>query len=174
MITLNSKIENLIKSELKFSLHYCLKVVNHSKYFYTHVESYTKNELRILLTNELINDGIVNIEVCNKLKTFRDLIEEHFNTKQVIEFKSTQNLSLQNSFNTIKKESNVKLNCILGINSIDYGYFEIYDELTRGDKWYAEGGLWFDNMELSDYDGVFALPICIENKLKELGYKINE
>lgn len=38
------------------------------------------------------------------------------------------------------------------------GGFEIYDIETRGEAWYAEGGLWFnEDMELMDYDGVFSL-----------------
>ena len=46
----------------------------------------------------------------------------------------------------------------------------MYDEETGGNEWYAEGGLWFDNKELTDYDGVFELPQPVINKLKELGY----
>jgi len=87
------------------------------------------------------------------------------------EFKAIESLSLENSFGTIKAEENIELNVTIGINDADgTGWFELYDTETGGDEWYGEGGLWFDGKELTDYDGVFALPVCVINKLKELGY----
>ncbi len=87
------------------------------------------------------------------------------------EFKAIEGLSLENSFGTIKAEENIELNVTIGIDDADgTGWFELYDEETGGDEWYGEGGLWFDGKELTDYDGVFALPVCVINKLKELGY----
>tara|TARA_R100001129_G_C5156074_1_gene200333 strand:- start:90 stop:368 length:279 start_codon:yes stop_codon:yes gene_type:complete len=47
------------------------------------------------------------------------------------------------------------------------GGFEMYD-LETCDRYYAEGGLWFDeNMNLVDYDGVFRLPTEIRKWLEE-------
>lgn len=87
------------------------------------------------------------------------------------EFKAIENLSLENSFGTIKAEENIELNVTIGIDDADgSGWFELYDEETGGDEWYGSGGLWFDGKELTDYDGVFALPGCVIDKLKELGY----
>jgi hypothetical protein len=87
------------------------------------------------------------------------------------EFKAIEGLSLENSFGTIKAEENIELNVTIGIDDADgTGWFELYDEETGGDEWYGEGGLWFDGKELIDYDGVFSLPVCVINKLKELGY----
>jgi hypothetical protein len=86
-----------------------------------------------------------------------------------IEFKAVENLSLENSFGTIKEQSGIELDVTIGIDD-ESGWFEFYDTETGGDDWYAEGGLWFDGKELTDYDGVFALPVCIIEKLKELGY----
>ncbi len=40
-----------------------------------------------------------------------------------------------------------------------YGSYEWYDKETGGERFYAEGGLWFnDDMELEDFDGCFNLP----------------
>ncbi|MBW6487489.1 hypothetical protein [Sulfurimonas sp.] len=50
-----------------------------------------------------------------------------------------------------------------------YGYFEhdVYgDELA--------GGLWFENNELVDFDGVFALPIQVADAIIELGFKVDK
>ena len=48
------------------------------------------------------------------------------------------------------------------------GGFEIYDTATRGERWYAEGGLWFDeDGDLTDYDGVFSLDSRISKWIEE-------
>lgn len=78
-------------------------------------------------------------------------------------------LRLSNSFGTVRKEDNVKVQCILRIDNDSRGSFELYDIKTGGEDWYAEGGLWFKEGALYDYDGVFALPKFIEDKLIELG-----
>jgi hypothetical protein len=90
-----------------------------------------------------------------------------------VKFKAVESLSYDNSFGTIKEENNIELSVEIGINGED-GWFELYDIESGGDEWYAEGGLWFEGKTLTDYDGVFALPKCIEDKLKELGYDLSE
>jgi hypothetical protein len=90
-----------------------------------------------------------------------------------VNFTATESLSLENSFGTIKAQDGVELQVMIRINESEdrsEGFFEIYDIETGGDDWYAEGGLWFIGKELTDYDGVFALPICVIEKLTELGY----
>jgi hypothetical protein len=88
-----------------------------------------------------------------------------------VTFYTKENLSLENSFGTIKKQMGIELYVTIGIREDEgTGYFELYDTETGGEDWYAEGGLWFDGKELTDYDGVFALPECIIEKLKELGF----
>jgi hypothetical protein len=48
------------------------------------------------------------------------------------------------------------------------GGFEIYD--TDGsEQYYAEGGLWFRDNMLCDYDGIYSLPIEIQLWLDEIG-----
>ena len=49
------------------------------------------------------------------------------------------------------------------------GWFEMYDEESRGDDYYAEGGLWFNGNELTDYDGVFDLDENIIDCVKKMG-----
>lgn len=87
-------------------------------------------------------------------------------------FTAIEGLSLENSFGTLKAEDQVKLSVTVGINRPEYGWFEFYDEETDGDEWYCEGGLWFENNELTDYDGCFCLPNFILDKLEELGYNV--
>jgi len=90
--------------------------------------------------------------------------------KTTTTFLATTDLSSSNSFGLVDKEANVELSITVGINSDDYGWFELYDTKTGGDRWYADGGLWFDNKTLTDYDGVYALPIQIIEKLEQMGY----
>jgi hypothetical protein len=94
--------------------------------------------------------------------------------KQVYEFTTTEGLILENSFGTIKGEYDVKLNVSIGINNDTYGWFELYDIETGGDEWYAEGGLWFNGKIVTMYDGVFALPKSVTDKLRELGFNVSE
>jgi hypothetical protein len=94
--------------------------------------------------------------------------------KTQIEFFTTESLSLENSFGTIKEQQNIELQITIGINSDDYGWFELYDVQTGGEDWYAEGGLELDGMSVVGYDGVFALPVAITDKLKEMGYDVSE
>jgi hypothetical protein len=90
-----------------------------------------------------------------------------------VNFIGRESLSLENSFGTIKAEENILLDVsitITGSEDRSEGSFEIYDVETGGEDWYAEGCLSFDGKELIDYDGVFALPRCVIDKLTELGY----
>lgn len=85
------------------------------------------------------------------------------------------NLSLENSFGTLARQRGVKLEFSLGIHEGGAtGWFEFYDTDTGGERWYAEGGLWFDGLVLMDYDGVYSLPQEILDKLNELGYNTEE
>lgn len=102
--------------------------------------------------------------------------------EKVFEFEAIEHLSLENSFGTIK-EAEVTLHVSVGIREkvvgIDengqseieyYGWFELFDKATRGDDWYAEGCLSFQGKKLVDYDGVFALPLCVCDCLRENGF----
>lgn len=93
---------------------------------------------------------------------------------QKVAFQVTHSLSLGNSFGTIKTQKDIKLDVTIGINHEGYGWFEFYDIETGGGDWYAEGGIWIENNVITDYDGVFALPTFITDKLKEMGYDVSE
>jgi hypothetical protein len=89
-------------------------------------------------------------------------------------FKAYESLSLENSFVTIKEQQNIELNVTIGIHDDESGWFELYDEESGGEDWYAEGGLELDGLSVTGYDGVFALPVCIINKLQEMGFDTTE
>jgi hypothetical protein len=89
-------------------------------------------------------------------------------------FQTVQSLSLENSFGTIKAEDNITLEVTVGINSDDYGWFELYDIESGGEDWYAEGSLQIENKAITGYDGVFSLSPVITEKLKEWGYDTSE
>lgn len=87
-------------------------------------------------------------------------------------FNTKQNLILENSFGTIREESDVNLIVNLSLFIKDtYSAFEFYDEDTGGENWYAEGGIWHSKDKvIYEYDGVFSLPKPIIHKLNELGF----
>ena len=58
---------------------------------------------------------------------------------------------------------------IVTIENKNYGYFELGE--TQYD--YIEGGLWFKNNELVDFDGCSVLPLTIGQMIEKLGYKID-
>ena len=80
------------------------------------------------------------------------------------------NLTKETTYGVVGKAKNIKLSVEVTVFDNNYGCFEIYDIETGGDEWYAEGGLWFDGKELTDYDGVFELPSFISDKLREWGF----
>jgi hypothetical protein len=54
------------------------------------------------------------------------------------------------------------------------GYFEMYDEESGGEDYYAEGSLLFSGNELTDYDGVFELDENVIQCLKDWGADVDE
>ena len=56
--------------------------------------------------------------------------------------------------------------------SISEGGWE-YQEDEDDEDSYSEGGLWFENRELVDFDGAYELPKKVISALKKLGYKID-
>ena len=49
----------------------------------------------------------------------------------------------------------------------EYGYFQ--NDITG-----TEGGLWFDGLRLSDYDGVFELPKQVHVALVNAGFNLED
>ena len=89
-------------------------------------------------------------------------------------FQATQSVTLETSYGVIKEENDVVLEVTVGINSDEYGWFELYDIESGGEEWYGEGGLWIDGKTITMYDGVFSLPTPVIDKLKEWGYDVSE
>ena len=123
---------------------------------------------------------VINNYPTTKLFTWEDIkpyLEELAKQVRVYptveKFKTTQNMIRETSYGIVGKENEVELNITVGIKSEGRGWFEVYDEESGGEKWYAEGGLWFENGKLTDYDGVFSLMKPIEDKLIEMGYEID-
>ena len=55
----------------------------------------------------------------------------------------------------------------------DRGWFEMYDEDSGGEDYYAEGGLEFTGNALDGYDGVFELDEEVVNCLKDWGADVS-
>ena len=76
------------------------------------------------------------------------------------------------------KQFEVLMKYSLSYNSErNFGSFEIYDLDSGGNDFYSEGGLWFDDGELVDYnvqgwEGIFDIPIPILDKLEEWGLNV--
>ena len=84
------------------------------------------------------------------------------------------NLRLENSFGVIAQEENISMEYTIGIIDDQRGYFELADLKTGGNDWYGEGGLWFDEKKVTDYDGCFSLPHEIVDELERMGYDVSE
>lgn len=81
---------------------------------------------------------------------------------------------MENSFGIVRKADDVEMEITVRLPSNHYASFEMYDTETGGDEWYAEGGLWFTENTLTDYDGVFALSPVVLQILEENGYDVEE
>jgi len=49
-----------------------------------------------------------------------------------------------------------------------------YQSDEGDEETYSEGGLWFEDKTLIDYDGCYELPEEVQLALKELGYSLEE
>jgi hypothetical protein len=77
----------------------------------------------------------------------------------------------EGSWGSTKSEM-TKMKCSWWIDcDRERGGFEWYDIETGGHRYYAEGGLWFDeNMKLNDFDGVGDLPPVLIQYLYDNDY----
>ena len=85
---------------------------------------------------------------------------------------------MQNSYGIVREDTcevtfsiNLTKN---GYGATERGSFEVYDVKTKGDRYYGEGSLSFENNVLVDYDGVYALMPQIVKKLGELGLGVED
>jgi hypothetical protein len=76
---------------------------------------------------------------------------------------------LENSFGAVNDWEEVLMTYYISINPIkSTGFFEII-----GGSYHAEGGLWFIDGELIDYDGIYDLPDEIREQIRKFGYKVS-
>jgi len=54
------------------------------------------------------------------------------------------------------------------------GWFEMYDEESGGEDYYAEGCLEFTGKVLDGYDGVFSLDEEVVNRLEKMGADVKQ
>ena len=83
---------------------------------------------------------------------------------------------MENSFGPVRS-GYTEMEFIVSLRKNKYGAtvggsFELYDTDSGGDEYYGEGGLWFRDNILVDYDGVYSLMPQIVRKLKKLGLGI--
>lgn len=82
---------------------------------------------------------------------------------------------LETSYAVLDHADSTEMNFSIGIDDkAQYGYFELYDVPTGGNRFHAEGGLWFEGKKLTEYDGVFSLSPQIIRELKTAGYDVSE
>ena len=86
------------------------------------------------------------------------------------EFKEVMYVGYETSMSPIvEREKRTMMYNVWWNKEDERGGFEILDDETYGDDYYAEGGLWFDGKELTDYDGVFELDENVVKCLKDWG-----
>ncbi len=79
---------------------------------------------------------------------------------------TVEKMHYENSFGVVPNSTSTRtmVTSFRVNNETQYGSFEWYDKETGGDRYYADGGLWFkeiegeETMKLSDFDGCFDLP----------------
>ena len=89
--------------------------------------------------------------------------------KKVIEWEAVQNVAMETSYGLMHPRIQRTMNYAISIGD-DHSWFEMHDEESGGEDFYAEGVLEFNGKRLTGYDGVFELPDEIVNKIVELGY----
>jgi len=86
------------------------------------------------------------------------------------QFKKTMYVGYETSMSPyINREKKVMEYNVGWIKEEDRGWFEMYDEESGGEDYYAEGRLEFNGNKLVGYDGVFSLDENIIDCVKEMG-----
>jgi hypothetical protein len=97
----------------------------------------------------------------------------NYNHQETFEVESA--VRMETTYGVLDSENNAKLEVTVAVSDEDErGYFEILDIETEGERFYGEGGLWFNDKKLVDYDGVFELSNYVIKKLKEWGFDTSE
>jgi hypothetical protein len=96
-----------------------------------------------------------------------------YNLKET--FRVNSPVRMETSTSVLDSEKSTELEITVGVDTdSEYGFFELFDTDSQGERFYGEGGLWFDGKKLTDYDGVFELSNHVVNKLKEWGFDTSE
>lgn len=104
---------------------------------------------------------------------FNPINMRNYNLQKTINVESP--ISMETTYSVLDSEPKAELNISVGVSTKDeYGYFEIYDVETGGERFYGEGGLWFKGKKLTDYDGVFELSQHVIKILKEWKFDTSE
>lgn len=88
-------------------------------------------------------------------------------------FKVVQNVAMETSAGLVAPRVKRTMDITVCVEH-GRGWFELYDEESGGEDFYAEGCLIFNDKELVDYDGIFELPDEILDKLEEHGYEVDD
>jgi hypothetical protein len=98
---------------------------------------------------------------------------KNYNHKETFEVETP--VRMETTYGVLDSSKKEKLTVTVGVDSkAEYGYFELYDNETGGERFYGEGGMWFTGKTLNDYDGVFELSHHVTNKLKEWGFDTSD
>ena len=90
------------------------------------------------------------------------------------QFKKTRYVGWESSMTPhINREKKVMVYNVGWDKEEELGWFEMYDEESGGDDYYAEGSLYFDENTLVDYDGVFSLSDDVIECIKSMGGKVD-
>jgi len=106
-------------------------------------------------------------------------------TGQKTTFQTVGGVYSENSFGIVDQEDGVKLTFNVGVNDeaftmrngysckpYYYGSFEWYSD---DERWYCEGGLWFnEDKELDDYDGCYSLATEVMDAVEKMGFNVDE
>jgi hypothetical protein len=95
---------------------------------------------------------------------------------KVVEGSGIRNVCLETSVGVVRgsEAKEIEMAWKVQLMKPDYGCFELWDKAEGGSKFYAEGGLWFRDGELSDYDGVFELDEGILDACEQMGFNVDE
>ena len=116
------------------------------------------------LKREIIKAYSEDIDKHNTLVKERKELENKFKLEATIN--KTQKVRMETSCGATDWEER-KITFNVSYNPLtSYGCFEIYSDCG---EYYGEGGLWFNENELVDYDGVFELSNEIKIQLDKWG-----
>ena len=91
-----------------------------------------------------------------------------------IDWNETESVYEENSFGVTREAEEVELffNVTVRAPKDDGSQRGFFEWGSKDGRWYAEGGLWFRDNELVDYDGVSSLAKEIIGKLHEHGFDV--